>query len=106
MRSVRPVAVRFKCCLCGMECPGGPVQVARGKRNFGLGDHTSRTRDSFLLSEGSSRTPHERLRANEVAKLSHCDAAQRKGRRIAAQRNAIQCAKRITCRECSRRRRD
>jgi hypothetical protein len=45
---------------------------------------------------GSSQ---QRLRPNEIAELRHRDTAQRQRRRVVAQRNPVQRAKRITRRE-------
>jgi hypothetical protein len=44
----------------------------------------------------------ESLRTDEVAKLCHRNAAKRERRRVVAQRDAVQCAKGITCGERTR----
>jgi hypothetical protein len=41
-----------------------------------------------------------------ISELRHSDASKRQGGRIIAQRNAFQCAERVTRSESTRRRRD
>src|SRR5262249_40380481 len=83
-----------------------PCQVARDERDLGLGDDTPRAGDGLLRTEGARRSSHESLRANEIAKLRHRDAAKRERRRVVAQGDPIQCAQGITRGERTRRGRD
>ena len=80
-----------------------PAQVARDERDLGLGDDASRAGHRFLRAESARSTPQQSLRANEIAELRHRDAAKRERRRIVAQRDPLQRAERITCRERPRR---
>src|SRR5206468_1048151 len=60
----------------------------------------------LLRTEGARRTSQESLRSNDIAELRHRDAAKRERRRVVAQGDPVQCAERITRRECTRRGRD
>jgi len=106
MPGVDPVAVRFERRSRRLELLGRPAQVARGQRDFALGDDAPCAGDGFLCSEGPCRPSHERLRSTEVAELRHRNAAKRERRRIVAQSHPVQCAEGITGGECVRRGRD
>jgi hypothetical protein len=83
-----------------------PAQVARDKRDLGLGDHTPRPGHGLFRTEGAARSSQENLRSNEIAEPSHRDASKRERRRVLAQGDPVQCAQGITRRERARRRRD
>ncbi len=103
MGGVRPVAMRFQGCRCRGERLRGPAQVARSERDLGLGDDASRASESLSRTEGAPCPPHQRFRAAEIAELGHGYAAKRERRRIVAQGDVVQRAKRITQRERARR---
>jgi hypothetical protein len=106
MRGVHLVAVLFERCPRCVERLRRPTQVARRQRDLGLGDHTPRTGYGFFRTESARRASHESLRSNEIAELSHRDAPKRERGRVVAQGDPLQCAERITRRECTRGGRD
>jgi len=106
MRSVHPVAVLFERHSRGGERLRGPAQIARDKRNLGLGDDTARARHGLFRTEGARRASQQSLRAIEIAKLRHRDAAKRERRRVVAQGDPIQSPEGITGGERMRRSRD
>jgi len=100
---VQAVAMRFEGRPRSVEHFHGPAQIARSERDFGLGYYASRAGDGFFRTEDARRIPQEFLRPHEIAKLRHRDSAKRKRRRIVAQRDSLQCSKRITRRESASR---
>ena len=106
MRGVDTVAVLLERCPRRVERLRRPAKIARGERDFGLGDDASRARDGLVRTKGTRRASQERLRSYQIAELCHRDAAQRQRRRIVAQRHAFECAERITRGERMRRGRD
>ena len=60
--------------------------------------HLARATYSFG-AEGTPRASQKFLRSCKFAKLRHRDASKRQRRRIVAQRDPLQCAERITCRQ-------
>src|SRR5437773_180145 len=103
MRSIYAVAVRFERYPRCVECLRGPAEVARDECDLGLGNHTPRAGHRLFRTEGARSLSQERLRSNELAELRHRDASQRERRRVVTQGDPLQCAERITCRECARR---
>ena len=106
MRGIDAVAMRFERRPRGIERLRRPGEVARGERNFGLGDQATRAGHGLLRTEGARRAAQQRLRPNQVAELRHRDAAQRERGGVVAERDPVQRTERITRRECTRRRRD
>jgi hypothetical protein len=102
MRGVKPVAVRFERCPRGVERLRGPAQIARGERDFGLGDDAPRAGHRLFRPEGARRTSHKRFRPHEIAKLRHRDTPQGERRRVVAQGDPVQRAERVPRRERSR----
>jgi hypothetical protein len=96
---IEPVAMSVERPSRGVESFAGPMEIARDKRNLGLGDDAPRTRHRFLRTEGAGGPFYEILRACEIAELCHCDPAQRERRRVIAQRNALQGTERVTRRK-------
>ena len=103
MGGVHPIAVRLQRCACGIERLRGAAQVARGERDLRLGNDAPRACDNLPRTEGTRGTTQQNFRSSKIAKLRHCNPAKRKRRRIVSQRNTLQRAKRITCRERPRR---
>ena len=99
MGRIQAVAVLFKRFAGCVEHLRGPAQIARGERDFGLGDDTSRAGNCFFWPEGTRRTSQESLRAYEIAELRHGNSSKRERRRIVAQRDSFECAEGITRRE-------
>ena len=95
MRGIHSVAVLFERHSRGVERLRGPAQIARDKRDLGLGDNAPRARHGFFRTEGARRASQQSLRAIEIAELRHRDAAKRERRRVIAQRYPVQCAERI-----------
>lgn len=106
MRGVDPVAMIFQQDAGGIERFGGPAEIPRCQRNLGFCHDASCARHRFFRAERACGASHQRFRAPEVAKLRHCNAAQRERRRVVAQRDLLQCSKRIARRERTRGRRD
>ena len=90
MSGVRPVAMRFEGRGCRGERFGGPGEVARGERDFGLDDDAPRAGHGLPRAEGAPGPPHQRFRFVEIAELGHRDAAKRERRRVVAQRHPVQ----------------
>ena len=103
MRGVDPIAVLLERRSRRLERLHRPAQVARGERDFGLGDDAPRAGDGFFRTEGTRRPSQQRLRSNQIAKLRHGDATQREGRRVVAQGHPLQGAEGITRGEGTRR---
>ena len=106
MGGIQAVAMGFQRRPRGVEGFGGPGEVARDQRDLGFRNHASRPRHRLARAEGARRVLQQRLRANEVAKLRHRDAAQRERRRVVAQGHPFQRAEGVTDCERTRRRRD
>jgi hypothetical protein len=106
MRSVDPVAVRFKGPARGIEGFRGPAELARDERDLGFRDHAPRPGEGLSRAKGARRGSHQGLRPRKITELRHRDTAQRERGRILAQRNPLERAQRITCREGTRRGRD
>ena len=77
MRGVCAVAVLFERRVCGVECLGWPIQIARDQRDLCLGNDTPRTGDGLSRAEGTGRASQQCFGAVEFAELRHRDAAQR-----------------------------
>src|SRR5713101_5783375 len=103
MRGVYPVAVLFERRPRRVEHLRRPAQVARDKRDLGLGDDAPRPGHGLFRTEGTRSPSQESLRSNEIAELRHRDASKRESRRIVAQGDSLQCAEGITRCECTRR---
>ncbi|MCY1243501.1 hypothetical protein D9M72_565180 [compost metagenome] len=103
MGGVDPVAVRFKGGARAVQRLCRPAQVARDKGDLRFGHHAPGARYGFARTEGARRAAQQCPGADEVAKLRHGDPAQRQRRRIVAQGNPVQRAKRITRGERERR---
>jgi hypothetical protein len=106
MRSVHPVAMRFERDARPVQHRRWPTQIARHQRDLGFSNNASRPRDGLFRTKRACGSSQERLGLDEIAELCHRDAAKRKRWRIVAQRNALERAEWITCRECTCRRRD
>ncbi len=106
MRGVDTVAVLLERCPRRVERLRRPAKIARGERDFGLGDDASRARDGLVRTKGPRRASQQRLRSYQIAELCHRDAAQRQRRWIVTQRDPFECAERITRGERTRRGRD
>ena len=96
MRGIYPVAVRVERRPCRVERFHRKAQVARDKRDLGLGDDAARAGHRLFRTEGARRASQESLCSNEIAELRHRDAAKREGRGVVAQGNPLQCAEGIT----------
>ena len=79
-----------------------PAQVARGKSDLRLGDLAARLGETLARAEAAGGAPEELARPFVVAELGHGDAAQGEGRRIVAQRDALEGAEGITGRQHAR----
>src|SRR5689334_8932497 len=60
---VHPVAVGLERRAGSLERLCGPVQIARGKRDLGLSDDATGTRDRFFRTERAGRFPQEIFRS-------------------------------------------
>src|SRR6185437_12140109 len=96
MSGIGAVAMRFERRSRRIEHFRWPAQIARDESDLGLGDDATRPRHRLFRAEAACRAPQQCLRAIELAKLRHGDAAQREGRWIVAQSNAVEGAERIT----------
>jgi hypothetical protein len=96
MRRIDVVAMLVERHARGVECLGGPTQVARGQCDLGFGNDASRAGHGFPGSERSCGASQQDLRPREVAELRHRDAAQCKRGRIVTQRDALERTERIT----------
>src|ERR1700674_945391 len=85
MRGVEPVAMRFECRASRIERLHWPTQIARGERDFGLGDQAPRASYSLSRTEGASGTSQESLGPDQIAQLRHRSAAKRQCGRVVAQ---------------------
>src|SRR2546430_4864811 len=103
MRSIYAVAVRFERHPRCAERLRRPGEIARDECDLGLGNHTPRAGHRLFRTEGARSLSQESFRSNELAELRHRDASQRERRRVVTQGDPLQCAERITCRECARR---
>jgi hypothetical protein len=97
---VEPVAVFFESRSRCAELFRGPSQITRGERDLGLGDDAPSAGHGFFRAERTRGLPQENLRSYKIAELGHRNAAKRERSRVVAQRNSLQCAKRITRRKC------
>ena len=102
MRGVRPVAVPLERRPRRVERFGGPAQVARDECDLGLGNDAPRAGHRLFRAEGARRLSQQSLGPNELAELSHRDAAKRQRRRIVAQRDPLERAERIARCQCMR----
>jgi hypothetical protein len=102
VRGVSPVAVRFERRPRRVERLRRPAQVARAERDLGRGDDAPRAGHRRCRTKRTRGASQEGLGSNQIAELRHRDAAQREGRRIAAQGDPLQCAEGITRRQCPR----
>ena len=93
VRGVHPVAVPLERRPRRVERLGGKAQIARDECNLGLGNDAPRTGHRLLRAEGARRLSQQRLGPNEIAELSHRDAAKRQRRRVVAQSDPLQGAK-------------
>jgi hypothetical protein len=84
MRGVCTVAVLFKRRPRRVERLHRPAKVTRGERDLGLGDGAPGACHGLFRTEGSSGSPQERLRPNEIAELRHCNASKRERRGVSA----------------------
>jgi len=92
-----------------MRCIEGlcrPLQIARDESDLGFGHNTSRPGHSLARAESPSCPAQEYLRANEIAKLGHGNAAKGESRRILSQGDALQGTQGIAGRQRARRGRD
>ena len=103
MCCIHAVAVLFERHPRCVERLRRPGEVARGKRDLGLGDHALRASHGLFPTKGSCGTTHQNLRSSEIAELRHRDASKRERRRVVTQGDPLQCAERITRCECARR---
>ena len=103
MRGIEAVAVRFERRPRCVERLRRPAQIARDQCDLGLGDDASCAGHGLFRTEGTRRTSQQSFGSCEIAELRHRDAAQRQRRRVVAQRDPLQCAKRITRRQRARR---
>src|SRR6185437_3356373 len=103
VRGVRAIPMLAKRHSRGIECLRRPSQVTRRECDLGFRDNASRARHGLFRTKRTRRTPHEGLRASEIAQLRQRDTTKRKRRCVVAQRDAIQRAERVT--SCQRTRR-
>ena len=106
VRCVQAIVMLFERLASRLQRLRWPAQVARHERNLRFGDDASRASHRFFRTKRPRRAFQERLRADEIAELCHRDPPKRERGRIIAQRNTLQCAEWITCRQGTCRRRD
>ncbi len=99
MRGVHPVTLRFEHDTGGVECLQRPAEITRNKRDLSFSDDTARPGNRLFRAEGASRASQKLSGARKIAKLRHCDAAQRQRRRIIAQGDPLQRCQRVTRRQ-------
>jgi hypothetical protein len=95
MLRVHQVAVLFERHPRCVERLCRPAQVARDKRDLGLGDHTPRSGYCLHWTKGADRSSQENLRSNEIAEPRHRDASKRERSRVVAQGDPVQGAEGI-----------
>jgi hypothetical protein len=106
MRGVHQVTVLFERHPGRVECFRGPAEVARHESDLSLGDDAPRAGHGLSGTKGTRSASQESFRSSEIAELRHRDASKRERRRIITQGDALQCAKRITRCQRTRRSRD
>ncbi len=84
MRGIYTIIIRFECCPRRIQRLRRPGEIARDERDLSLGDGTPCASQRLFRSESAGRTFEESLSPNEIAKLRHSNASQRKGWRIVA----------------------
>ncbi len=99
MSSVDEVAVPRERRARRCQALRGPVEFTRDERDLRLGDDAARARDAFLRTKGTPGTAQQQFGARQIAELRHGNAADRKRRRIIAQRDPLQRAQGIPDRE-------
>jgi len=105
VESVRAVAQRIERLRDRVERARRPAQVPRGEGDLRLGDLAARLGEALAGAEAAGGAPEQLARPLVVAELSHGDAAQGEGRRVVAQRDALEGAEGITGRQRARPRR-
>ena len=106
VESVRAIAQRIERPRGRVERAHRPAQVARGEGDLRLGDLAARLGEALAGAEAAGGAPEELARPVVVAELGHGDAAQGEGRRVVAQRDALEGAEGITGRQRARGRGD
>ena len=91
---------------CVVQLVRGPAEIARNQRDLGLRHHAARAGHGFVCAEGSAGAIQQVFRQSEIAEPRHGDTPQRKRRRVAAQCDAVECAKDVSGRKRARRCRD
>ncbi len=103
MCGIDRIPVLFQRRACVRERTGRPSEIPRDQRDLGFGDGAHGAGHDFVPTERPRRTPHERPGPLEIAELRHGDAPKGKGRRIVAQRDALQGTEGIAGSQCARR---
>ena len=106
VEGVRAIAQRIERPRGRVERAHRPAQVARGEADLRLGDLAARLGEALTGAEAAGGPPEELARPVVVAELGHGDAAQGEGRRVVAQRDALEGAEGITGRQRARGRGD
>ena len=106
VEGVRAIAQRIERLRGRVERAHRPAQVARGEGDLRLGDLAARLGEALAGAEAAGGAPEELARPVVVAELGHGDAAQGEGRRVVAQRDALEGAEGITGRQRARGRGD
>ena len=106
VEGVRAIAQRIERLRGRLERAHRPAQVTRGEGDLRLGDLAARLGEALAGAEAAGGAPEELARPVVVAELGHGAAAQGQGRRVVAQRDAIEGAEGITGRQRARGRGD
>ena len=101
-RGVRAVAQPIQRLRGRVERAHRPAQVTGGESDLRLGHLAARLGEALAWAEGARGAPKELARAIVVAELGHGDAAQGEGRRVVAQRDALESAEGIAGRQRAR----
>ncbi len=100
--SVRAIAQRIERPRGRVQRTHRRAQVAHGEGDLRLGDLAARLGEAVAGAEGAGGAPEELARPVVVAELGHGDAAQGEGRRVVAQRDALEGAEGVTGRQRAR----
>ena len=102
MQRVGAVGARIQRGRSGRQRARRAAEVAHGQRHLRLCDDTAGACQIFVGTEAAGGASEELARARILAQLRHRDAAQRKRRRVVAQRDALECAERVAGAEGAR----
>jgi len=96
MEGIGAVAECVKPLCGGIERLRRPFQITRGEGDLGFSDLTAGLGERFARAKAVCGASQEFTCPRVVAELDHRNAAQRKRRRVVAQRDALERTERIT----------